>query len=219
MNERWRNNGAEAAGRWVSAKKLWEMGRKERERGEDCWIGTLFDSLLLGSYAIELALKCWSKLAHASAATGAEKPHPFKHDLDKLWEQFPKGTHKKLLEERWKGWKDQMKPEDKIGSIQKVLADIGPVFERTRYIGDAKDKDEERKQEELLAKIITRPDHYWRCFDACSRVFVSAFVLYDIAEMKRQGKTDEAKELSDRLVQDGWTCEEVEEGVRQMQEW
>lgn len=219
MNERWRNNGAEAAGRWVSAKKLWEMGRKERERGEDCWIGTLFDSLLLGSYAIELALKCWSKLAHASAATGAEKPHPFKHDLDKLWEQFPKGTHKKLLEERWKGWKDQMKPEDKIGSIQKVLADIGPVFERTRYIGDAKDKDEERKQEELLAKIITRPDHYWRCFDACSRVFISAFVLYDIAEMKRQGKTDDAKELSDRLVQDGWTREGVEEGVRQMQEW
>ena len=219
MNERWRNNGAEAAGRWVSAKKLWEMGRKERERGEDCWIGTLFDSLLLGSYAIELALKCWSKLAHASAAMGAEKPHPFKHDLDKLWEQFPKGTHKKLLEERWKGWKDQMKPEDKIGSIQKVLADIGPVFERTRYIGDAKDKDEERKQEELLAKIITRPDHYWRCFDACSRVFISAFVLYDIAEMKRQGKTDDAKELSDRLVQDGWTREGVEEGVRQMQEW
>ena len=219
MNERWRNNGAEAAGRWVSAKKLWEMGRKERERGEDCWIGTLFDSLLLGSYAIELALKCWSKLAHASAATGAEKPHPFKHDLDKLWEQFPKGTHKKLLEERWKGWKDQMKPEDKIGSIQKVLSDIGPVFERTLYIGDAKDKDEERKQEELLAKIITRPDHYWRCFDACSRVFISAFVLYDIAEMKRQGKTDDAKELSDRLVQDGWTREGVEEGVRQMQEW
>ena len=112
-----------------------------------------------------------------------------------------------------------MKPEDRIGSIQKVLADIGLAFTRTRYIGDAKDKDEERKQEELLAKIITRPDYYWRCFDACSRVFISAFVLYDIAEMKRQGKTNEAKELSDRLVQDGWKREEVEEGVSQMQEW
>ena len=37
--------------------------------------------------------------------------------------------------------------------------------------------------------------------------------------MKRQGKTDEASELSDRLVRDGWTREGVEEGVRQMQEW
>ena len=218
MNERWRNNGAEAVGRWVSANKLWEMGRKERERGEDCWIGTLLDSLLLGSYAIELALKCWSKLAHASAATGAGKPHPSKHELDDLWKHFPKGPHRKLLEERWKGWRNKMKPEDKIGSIQKVLDDIGPVFTHTRYLGDTKNKNEERKQKDLLKDIVARPDHYWRCFDACSRVFVLAFVLYDIAEMKRQGKTDEAKELSDRLVQDGWTCEEVEEGVRQIQE-
>ena len=219
MNERWRNNGAEAVGRWVSAKKLWKMGRKERERGEDCWLGTLLDSLLLGSYAIELALKSWSKLAHASAATGAGKPHPSKHELDELWKHFPKGPHRKLLEERWKGWRDQMKPEDKIGSIQKVLDDIGPVFTRTRYVGDTKNKNEERKQKDLLEDIVAKPDHYWRCFDACSRVFISAFVLYDIAEMKRQGKTDEVKELSDRLVQDGWRCEEVEEGVRQMQKW
>ena len=219
MNERWRNNGAEAVGRWVSAKKLWKMGRKERERGEDCWLGTLLDSLLLGSYAIELALKCWSKLAHASAARGAGKPHPPKHELDELWRHFPKGPHKKLLEERWKGWRGQMKPGDRIGSIQKVLDDIGPVFKCTRYVGDTKNEDEEKKQRELLAKIRDRPDHYWRCFDACSRVFISAFPLYVIAEMKRQGKTDDAKELSDCLVQDGGIREEVEEGVRQMQEW
>ena len=219
MNERWKNNGAEAVGRWVSAKKLWEMGREERERGEDCWRGTLIDSLLLGSYAIELALKCWSKLAHASAATGAGKPHPSKHELDELWKHFPKGPHKKLLEERWKGWRGQMKPADKVGSIQKVLDDIGPVFTHTRYVGDTKRGNEERKQQKLLTDIIARPDYYWRCFDACSRVFISTFVLYDIAEMERQGKTEEASELSDRLVQDEWTREGVEEGVRQMQEW
>lgn len=219
MNERWRNNGAEAVGRWGGAEKLWEMGCEERERGEDCWRGTLLNGLLLGSYAIELALKCWSKLAHESAAAGAEKPHPFAHDLGKLWNRFPKGPHRKLLEERWKGWRGQMKPEDKIGSIQKVLADIGPVFTRTRYVGDTKNKNEERKQKELLKDIIDKPDHYWRCFDACSRVFISVFPLYDIAEMKRQGKTDEAKELSDRLVQDGWIREGVEEGVRQIHEW
>ena len=141
------------------------------------------------------------------------------HDLGKLWNRFPKGPHRKLLEERWKGWKDQMKPADKVGSIQKVLDDIGPVFTRTRYVGDTKNENEEKKQQKLLTDIIARPDYYWRCFDACSRVFISTFVLYDIAEMKRQGKTDEASELSDRLVRDGWTREGVEEGVRQMQEW
>lgn len=216
MKEKWRCNGAEALGRWVSAEKLWKMAREEREGGEDCWRGTLLDSLLLGSYAIELVLKCWSKLAHASAAAGAEKPHPFEHDLGKLWKRFPQGPYRKFLEDRWKGWRDQMKPEDRIGSIHKVFDDIGPVFTRTRYVGDAKNKNEERKQEELLAKIIARPDHYWRCFEACSRVFISGFVLYDVAQLERQGEKDEAKALSDCLERDGWTPEGVEEGVRHM---
>ena len=91
-----------------------------------------------------------------------------------------------------------------------------PRLHVTRYVGDAKNKNEERKQEELLAKIIARPDHYWRCFEACSRVFISGFVLYDVAQLELQGEKDEAKALSDCLERDGWTPEGVEEGVRQM---
>lgn len=216
MQEKWWSNGAEASSRWGGAERLWEMAREERERGEDCWGGTLLNSLLLGSYAIELVLKCWSKLAHASAATGVEKPHPFEHDLGKLWKRFPKGPYRKFLEERWKGWRDRMKPEDRIGSIQKVFDDIGPVFTRTRYLGDAKNMNEEEKQKELLAKIIARPDRYWRCFEACSRVFITGFVLYGVAQLERQGERDEAKALSDCLKRDGWTPEGVEEGVREM---
>ena len=68
-------------------------------------------------------------------------------------------------------------------------------------------------------KNTVQMDRFRVVAHACSHVFVSAFVLYDIAEMKQQGKTDEAKELSDRLIQDGRTHEEVEEGVRQMQKW
>ena len=216
MQERWWSNGAEASSRWGGTERLWEMAREEREKGEDCWGGTLLNSLLLGSYAIELVLKCWSKLAHASAATGVEKPHSFEHDLGKLWKRFPKGPYRKFLEERWKGWRDQMKPEDRIGSIQKVFDDIGPVFTRTRYLGDAKNMNEERKQKEMLTKIIARPDYYWRCFEACSRVFIEGFILYDVAQLERQGEKEKAKALSDRLERDGCTPEEVEEGVREM---
>ena len=205
---RWQKNGTEALTRWMGARALWEsVSGDESDVGVQA--GQILNTVLLASFAIELGLKSWSKVAHSGTVGG----HPHTHDLGELWTKFPNREHKRYLNKRWKGWRMSMAKSERVGPVTNVLNSIGPMFVATRYVGDSRNELEERTQNASLARIFGDPRRCWRELDACSRTFVNGFVLYDIAQMEKHGVDAHARRLRSMLVNDGWDSHALDVGV------